>query len=76
MDLPAGSDRKGRGSSGESRVRGISFFCFFPWAGGVAAYRLRTARGRGGRRTGSDCISSHDPIGSHARRRYYGTHCF
>ena len=58
MGLPAGSDRKGRGSSGESRVRGISFFRFFPWAGGVAAYRLRSARDRAGRRTGSDCTSS------------------
>ena len=77
MGLQAGSDRKGWGSSGESSVRGISFFRFFPWAGGGAMYRLRTARGRGGPRTGSDCISSrHDPIGSHASCRYYGTCCF
>ena len=49
MGLPAGSDRKGRGSSRESRVRGILFFRFFPWAGGVATYHLWTAQGRGGR---------------------------
>jgi len=77
MGLPAGSNRKGRRSSAESRVRGILFFRFFPWAEGVGMYRLQTARGPGGQQTGLDCtLSHHDSIGSHVSRRYYGTHCF